>query len=321
MRKTSASAIAALVFSVIALVPVAVVLGITALFRIRDRGLRGRRVAISALALSGVWTAAVMVAVIGGAGWQSRHHVALESLHVGQCFQAPTDPNNDYTPVSCAKTHDGEIVARPSLGGGRYPDSGTLYARAWQSCADAAGTKVLYLDGPTATDTLEVAVPSEDGWNQDHMHQAVCAVGSLVHRTEPDVPRPVGDALDTARFTAVQRTGLALVSRSAAVRELLSVHADPDHPAQVRALAQQLAEDDRSEAAALTRWAASGAPTPAIADAARSMAEAERNEVADANRLASPTTGAGTWKDSLDGFGLATLNEGGAFRRALGLPY
>ena len=92
-RRTDGFAVATLISGIVPAVPLTVFLGPVALIRISRTRARGRSLAITGLALAGLWTIA---AAIGGAVYLTQHHqppkpAALPrvfSLHTGQCADA-----------------------------------------------------------------------------------------------------------------------------------------------------------------------------------------------------------------------------------------
>ncbi|MFD0329154.1 DUF4190 domain-containing protein [Streptacidiphilus monticola] len=144
MKKTSAAAVTSLVAAVLALVPVGVVLGIVALFRIPRRDQRGKRLAVVALSVCAGWTLVAMVAVIGAAAYVGTRHGLITAMRTGVCYNEPDNATGQVDVVGCAGQHDGQIVARPQLDGGHggYPGDGATMRRSVVDCARAVAAAV-----------------------------------------------------------------------------------------------------------------------------------------------------------------------------------
>jgi hypothetical protein len=114
-RAFSGFAIASFVLSVIACVPLGLILGIVAL--VKDRELRGRGLAIAGIAVSLAWLVVVPVATwlfVFGDGytqsdgrWSVGDCIPEVSKYIGRSSEAPVD---------CAQSHAGEVVALLDLG-------------------------------------------------------------------------------------------------------------------------------------------------------------------------------------------------------------
>jgi len=139
-RHTDGFAVATLISGIVPVVPLTVILGPVALIRISRTRARGRSLAITGLALAGLWTIA---AAIGGAVYLTRHHqppkpAALPrvfSLRTGQCADAGRSGMSNPTVVSCNQPHDAEVFGTFSLAGHRYPGAAAVQQQADQGCA------------------------------------------------------------------------------------------------------------------------------------------------------------------------------------------
>ena len=156
--KTDGYAIAAFVSGLIGAVPVAPVLSIIALRRIRHSGDRGRSLAITGLVLTGCWLAVIgLIAAL--AVWGTREadvgsSTPVANIRVGQCFDADLggSPLLVAKIADCAGPHAGEAyaTASASLAG---LDAKEKDLSAAQSCANSfAG----FVGGPYDSSELDI---------------------------------------------------------------------------------------------------------------------------------------------------------------------
>jgi hypothetical protein len=127
-RTTNPWAIVALVTGLLALVPVAIGAGITALVQIHRRRQAGMGMAIAGIVGAAVWTlVAVVVGVVllvnfGDPGGGALGRVAdAASTDVGSCLRAPGGDASLATVADCAGKHDGEVYSVDTLGGTAWP--------------------------------------------------------------------------------------------------------------------------------------------------------------------------------------------------------
>lgn len=167
-ERTDPVAVAALVCGVVALVPVAVVLGVLALVRTRRPGVGGRRLAVTGLALSALWTVGFVV-ILGGALLVGSRVVesvgdlgqagpagptslqddgettAASQVQAGQCLDAwdPAAASGDIDPdvvvVRCTTPHGAQAFGRVDLSeefpdDATYPGTGALATSAVAAC-------------------------------------------------------------------------------------------------------------------------------------------------------------------------------------------
>ncbi len=134
-----------------------VLLGLTALSRIRDDPQPGRGLAVAGIVLSGMWALVIAVAVGIASGGPppppaaSRagrpQPVAVLSLRPGACFRAPAGSTpaaaaGYIVPVPCAQRHSGQVIATFPVAGQRYPVATSLARQASQGCPAAMAGKV-----------------------------------------------------------------------------------------------------------------------------------------------------------------------------------
>lgn len=144
-RRLDRYAVAAFATSLPGLVPVAVVLGLVALPRIRKSGARGRQLAISALVISACWLIAIGVAAALNLQGERRAGIGrttvISQVEVQQCFDADLDVDTlrQVRIADCAVPHTGEAYAkvRATLTGLSAEQKG---AAATQQCATAFET-------------------------------------------------------------------------------------------------------------------------------------------------------------------------------------
>ncbi len=137
-RRTDGVAVAALVSGIIPAIPVTLVLGPLALIRVGRSGARGRALAITGLALAGLWTvAAAIVAAAIITRPPPPKPVTLPqvfSLRAGQCLDSGAGGISGVHVLSCAQAHDAEVFATFRVAGSRYPGAAALQQRARQGC-------------------------------------------------------------------------------------------------------------------------------------------------------------------------------------------
>lgn len=137
-RRTDGVAVAALVSGIIPAIPVTLVLGPLALIRVGRSGARGRALAITGLALAGLWTvAAAIVAAAIITRPPPPKPVTLPqvfSLRAGQCLDSGASGISGVHVLSCAQAHDAEVFATFRVAGSRYPGAAALQQRARQGC-------------------------------------------------------------------------------------------------------------------------------------------------------------------------------------------
>ena len=138
-RPTDGVAIAALVSGIIPAIPVTLVLGPLALIRVSRSGARGRALALTGLALAGLWTVAAAVAATAII---TRPPPAkpvplprVFSLRPGQCADSGSNGISGLQVLSCSQAHDAEVFATFRVAGSRYPGAGALQQQARQGCA------------------------------------------------------------------------------------------------------------------------------------------------------------------------------------------
>ncbi|WP_433014490.1 DUF4190 domain-containing protein [Kribbella sp. CA-294648] len=141
-RRLDRWAVAAFATSLPGLVPIAAVLGLIALSRIRRSGARGRALAIGALVISLCWLIAIGVAAALNLDGERRAGIGrtttISQVRVEQCFDADleVDTLRQVRIADCAVPHSGEAYAkvRAMLTGLSADQKGAV---ATQQCATA----------------------------------------------------------------------------------------------------------------------------------------------------------------------------------------
>jgi hypothetical protein len=141
-RRLDRWAVAAFATSLPGLVPIAVVLALIGLSRIRRSGDRGRRLAVGALMISACWLIAIGVAAALNLDGERRAGIGrsttISQVQVGQCFDADleVDTLRQVRIADCAAAHSGEAYAkvRAMLTGLSTEQKGAV---ATQQCATA----------------------------------------------------------------------------------------------------------------------------------------------------------------------------------------
>ncbi|MFN2484418.1 MAG: DUF4190 domain-containing protein [Candidatus Limnocylindria bacterium] len=137
-------AIASLILGILAIVPVAIVLGIVALVQIGRRGDDGRGLAIAGIAISCAWVVIAVVAIvvlvdnIVGRDADGRINEAglIDELSLvpGDCLNDPEEDAILLSALPCEQPHDAEVFARFRLAGDGWPGRGNIRRRATAGC-------------------------------------------------------------------------------------------------------------------------------------------------------------------------------------------
>jgi hypothetical protein len=179
-RPTDGVAVAALVSGIIPAIPVTLVLGPLALIRVGRSGARGRALAITGLALAGLWTvAAAIVAAAIITRPPPPKPVTLPqvfSLRAGQCLDSGANGISGVHVLSCAQAHDAEVFATFRVAGPRYPGSAALQQRARQGCVSRLSS---YLNPQLSATSLaqSYVYPGAGAWSAGE-RTVVCTVSS-----------------------------------------------------------------------------------------------------------------------------------------------
>jgi hypothetical protein len=127
-------------------IPLSVVFGCIALSQIRRTGERGRGLAIAGLALSGVWTALIIMGIVlaittsadrdGTGTVTAGGSVSATALRVGDCISQLQDATSISTlpAVPCTAAHKGEVFAVFDLPAGPYPGASAVDSLVQAQC-------------------------------------------------------------------------------------------------------------------------------------------------------------------------------------------
>jgi hypothetical protein len=179
-RTTDGVAVAALVSGIIPAIPVTLVLGPLALIRVGRSRARGRALAITGLALAGLWTVAgaiVAAAIITRP--PPPKPVTLPqvfSLRAGQCVDSGASGISGVHVLTCGQAHDAEVFATFRVAGSRYPGAAALQQRAAQGCVSRLSG---YLNPQLPADSLaqSYVYPDAGAWSAGE-RTVVCTVRS-----------------------------------------------------------------------------------------------------------------------------------------------
>jgi hypothetical protein len=181
-------ALAGFLFALFAGVPVAVVLCLVALRRIRRTGDQGRGLAIAGLAVSAAWVLLVaFVVVVGVASSADRDSagritdagsVGTGSLRAGDCLRdVPPEVHGSLDAVPCDRPHRVQVVATFTLPGGAYPGQAAVEGTAASGCDERLTTGLTERidDGELETAYL---YPLAESWRFGD-REVVCLVSSV----------------------------------------------------------------------------------------------------------------------------------------------
>jgi hypothetical protein len=224
-------AIAALVFSLIGGIVFSIVFGILALVQTRRSGQKGRRMAASALVLSGVWIVVIAVLVTLNITDRAQRDpdtgaitnagaLSAQSLRDGDCVaSASLGAVRKLPAVPCSTPHQLEVVATLKYADGSFPGDGVLKTAAVNRCKQALYDKPAALSKVQGMHLIYFR-PTSRSWALGDRH-LTCAVLSADRRTgsiydgDETVPRAlkVGDCVPTlstaASVTEVTRVDCA----------------------------------------------------------------------------------------------------------------
>lgn len=169
--------IAAFVTAVFGVVPVSIGLGFAGLGRTSGSRRSGRRLAVAALIISGVWIFALLTAGLvhvfdagassgsAASAQQDSTEVDLADLRSGQCIDLPNyvPQSQDWLDVVvCSVPHNAEVYEVGDLPDGQYPGDHAVDAAVDRLC-DAA--LVTFSGSPNSRlDTYEI-LPTRDTWD------------------------------------------------------------------------------------------------------------------------------------------------------------
>ena len=179
-RPADGFAVATLITGIVPLIPVTLVLGVTALIRIAHSGARGRGLAITGLVLAGLWA-------IGGAAGAAvlvTHHPAARPvtlprifrLHTGQCLNSSLNGISGVHVLPCRQPHTGEVFGTFRVAGHRYPGSAALQREASSGCVARLGG---YLNPQLSASSLteSYVYPDRGAWTAGE-RTVICTVRS-----------------------------------------------------------------------------------------------------------------------------------------------
>ena len=170
--RLSAYAIGTLVAGLLAAVPIAIGLGIAALRRTRGGAARGRGLAVTGLALSGIWIA--LIGLVAYDAHQAQRSSATvvgarqenaSQLRVGQCVAVPTTDTgangSTVMVVPCSQPHDGQVFAAARSSDTSFPGSAALTEQALDDCSMRVSA---FLGTERTLLQLMAFTPQSQGW-------------------------------------------------------------------------------------------------------------------------------------------------------------
>jgi hypothetical protein len=170
---TSSVAVVGFIFSLVAAIPVAVVLCVVALNRIPQRAQKGKALAVAGLIFSGVWVLGLSVfGFLFAAGSEpdrdasgqvtSTQTTRPEKLRVGDCVTELKEGEvKDIAVQPCDKPNGGKVFAVFDLPPGDWPGLATVQAAAEKGCTDRFKAAKLKPEKPSDIMFLH---PVENGW-------------------------------------------------------------------------------------------------------------------------------------------------------------
>lgn len=194
---TNGFAVASLVLGILGLFTISAILGIIfgciALVRIRRVPQKGKGLAISGIALSCVWLAALVTLIAAGvlaggaqrtAGGQvgKRGSMDIFALRLADCFNNPGAHSiSSVTAIPCTQPHDAQVFAQFNATGSGYPGSTALTRLATAGCNARIGGNV---DRSKITATMDIRFifPLPASWQAGHRR-----ISCLIVDPNPDL--------------------------------------------------------------------------------------------------------------------------------------
>jgi len=170
---TSVPAVLGFVFSLIAVIPVAVVLCVVALNRIPRLAQKGKGLAIAGLVITGAWVLGLSVLgfLFGTDGEPDRdasgqvtttQTTRPNKLRVGDCVTELKEGDVENIGIQpCDRPNGGKVFAVFDLPTGKWPGLATVQAAAEKGCTDRFKAAKLKAEKPSDIFFLH---PVEDGW-------------------------------------------------------------------------------------------------------------------------------------------------------------
>jgi hypothetical protein len=185
-RSFDGFAVAGFVTSLLCLIPVALILSIVALGRIKRNGTRGKGLAVAGLVISILSVLVVVAAVFAALQTPSRDdsgqitdsgRLKVDAIRPGDCFSTlPSGVTMSVPAIPCSQTHVAQAVSAFDLPDGPYPPESELQSAAEDGCFDRLAPDLQDRVG-SAEVGLYYFSPQPDGWKLGD-HQVLCVIGS-----------------------------------------------------------------------------------------------------------------------------------------------
>lgn len=182
LRETNGLAIASLILGIVAIVPVAIVLGIIALVQIGRRGDNGKGLAIAGIVISCAWVVIAVVAIIVvvnnvvGRDAEGRINEAglIDELSLvpGDCLNDPEEDAIMLSALPCEEPHDAEVFARFRLEGDGWPGRDNIRRRATAGCGNRLA-RLYPREYDALIDDVTYFSPDRVDWAIDD-HDVIC---------------------------------------------------------------------------------------------------------------------------------------------------
>jgi hypothetical protein len=171
-QRTNVPAILALVFGIIAAIPISVILGIVALVQIPKNGQKGKGFAIAGLIVSALWIAGIAaIAVFADPVEPDRdasgqvtttQDARPDKLRVGDCVTELKEGEVKNVQVApCDKPNGGKVFAVYDMPKGKWPGLESVQASAEKGCTDRFLASKQQADKPSDVFYFH---PTEEGW-------------------------------------------------------------------------------------------------------------------------------------------------------------
>jgi Septum formation/Domain of unknown function (DUF4190) len=165
-QTTSGFAVASLVLGILGACLLSIPFGILGLMRTKPGGQKGRGMAIAGLVLSGLWLAAVVAAIVGGA-FSSTHTTSVRNIRTGDCWADLPVGNRikEVNTTSCDRPHSAEVVGVLTMKGGSFPPQSVLDEYR-QKCRSALSSYSSTALDDSSGISLAFMPPTQQSWNK-----------------------------------------------------------------------------------------------------------------------------------------------------------
>ncbi|AGL15461.1 DUF4190 domain-containing protein [Actinoplanes sp. N902-109] len=172
-NSTNGFAIASLIFGIIGGTLLAIIFGIVGLVQIKNRGQKGKGLAIAGIVLAALWIVGIVTGIILLAAHDSKQSapdytgdISVTRLDPGDCINGLQESNSvkDLPKVPCTGKHEGEVFAVFDLPSGSWPGTDAVAKQAEDGCSKRFDA---YTDSKDEKIQLFYLHPLQESWSVD----------------------------------------------------------------------------------------------------------------------------------------------------------